>query len=114
MARQRSSNGTNTNTVVWGARISHLAQDGVTFAYSARGDLYIIPELQGCRVTCVARNTSSFVEGKSSEESIQFVSMEKEIYNLTNLHFVDAQLLIIRALNAYKEKLNQLNHGLSE
>ncbi len=113
MARQRSS-GTNTNTVVWGDQISHLAQDGVTFAYSVRGDLYIIPELQGKKVTCVARNVASFVEGKSSKESIQFVSLEKEIYSLTNLHFVDAQLLIMRALNAYKERLNQLNHGQTE
>ena len=114
MARQRSSNGTNTNTVVWGGLISHLAQDGVTFAYSARGDLYIVPELQGCRVTCVARNVASFIEGKATEESIQFISLEKEIYSLTNLHFADAQLLIMRALNAYKERLNQLNHGQSE
>lgn len=102
----------HTNTVIWGNGISHLTQDGVLFAYSVTMEsLYIIPELQGCKVTCVARNVASFIEGKTSDESIRFVPLAGELYSLTNLHFADAQVLIIKALKAYREKLNQLNHG---
>ncbi len=102
-------NGIDTNTVIWGNGISHLTQDGVLFAYSMRGDLYIIPELQGCKVTCVARNAASFVEGKTSDESIQIIPLADKLYDLTGLHATEVE--VMRALKAYREKLSQLNHG---